>query len=521
VGWGSTPKIESFDHVVGQVLDYAILRLDTDGIIQTWNLGAERVKGYTAEEAIGRSFEMFYSEDDRRRGLPHSLLAEASEKGHVEHEGWRIRKDGSRFWGDVVITALHDESGQLTGYTKVTRDLSERHALEVTLRESEERLRLLVGQVVDYAIIGLDPDGVIQTWNLGAERVKGYTAEEAIGRNFSMFYPEDDRQAGLPMQLLDVARRTGRVEHTGWRLRKDGSRFWGDVVITALHDDTGKLTGFAKVTRDRTDLKSLEDAQDAFYASFNHDFRTPVTALKGFVDAIRDARDDDEREHLIERVEASADRLLGMVEGLVQFATHRAGTATLLLADIDIAQVVRSAVKNLPAHIEPGRVQVSDDVCIAQANGVAMHRVITNLLVNALKYSPLDTPVLVDFARPGSGKVRLAIRDEGRGIYPDDVATIFDEFVRGRLAENDGGSGLGLASVRELVDQMEGSVAIDSKVGVGTTVTVDLPSTPSIRPSAPTQRTTSSPPVSGPVVPPAPRARPGAPTSSPTGQSGG
>ena len=519
MGWGSTPEIESFDHVVGQVLDYAIIRLDTDGTIQTWNLGAERVKGYPAEEAIGRSFEMFYPEDDRRRGLPQKLLAEATEKGHVEHEGWRVRKDGSRFWGDVVITALHDDSGNLTGYTKVTRDLSERHALEVTLRESEERLRLLVGQVVDYAIIGLDPNGVIQTWNMGAERVKGYTAEEAIGRNFEMFYPEEDRQAGLPTQLLDVARTTGRVEHTGWRIRKDGSRFWGDVVITALHDDNGELTGFAKVTRDRTDLKSLEDAQDAFYAAFNHDFRTPVTALKGFVDAIRDAQDAEEREHLIERVEASADRLLGMVEGLVQFATHRAGTATLLLADIDIAQVVRSAVKNLPAHIGPGRVQISDDVAIARTNGVAMHRVVTNLLVNALKYSPHDSPVLVDFARPGAGMVRLAIHDEGRGIYPDDIDTIFDEFVRGRLAENDGGSGLGLASVRDLVDQMEGSVDIDSRVGVGTTVSVDLPSTPSLRPSAPTQRTTSEPPVSEAPGPPSPR--PGAPTSSPTGQSRG
>ena len=464
---------------------------------------------------------MFYPEEDRRSGLPHKLLAEAADTGRVEDEGWRIRKDGSRFWGDVVITALHDDAGDLTGYTKVTRDLTEKHELEVTLRESEERLRLLVGQVADYAIIGLDPQGVIQTWNLGAERLKGYTAEEAIGRSFAMFYPESDRQSGLPMKLLSSARETGRVEHTGWRLRKDGSRFWGDVVITALHDDAGNLTGYAKVTRDRTDLKSLEDAQDAFYAAFNHDFRTPITALKGFVDAIRDAADDDEREHLIERVEASADRLLGMVEGLVQFATHRAERATLMLADIDVAQVVRGAVQDLPAHIGPERVRVSDDVCIAQANGVAMHRVVTNLLVNALKYSPQDTPVLVDFSRPGAGTVRLAIRDEGRGIYPDDIDTIFDEFVRGRLAENDGGSGLGLASVRELVDQMEGSVAIDSKVGGGTTVTVDLPSTPSIRPSAPTQRTTSSPPVSGPVVPPSPRPRPGAPTSSPTGQSSG
>ena len=496
------------------MLDYAIIRLDPEGTIQTWNLGAERVKGYTAEEAIGHNFAMFYPEGDRRSGLPQKLLAEAAETGRVEHEGWRLRKDGSRFWGDVNITALHDDAGNLTGFTKVTRDLTERHELEVTLRASEERLRLLVGQVVDYAIIGLDPQGVIQSWNLGAERLKGYSAEEAIGRSFAMFYPEENRQAGLPMELLGVARETGRVEHTGWRVRKDGSRFWGDVVITALHDDAGNLIGYTKVTRDKTDLKSLEDAQDAFYAAFSHDFRTPITALKGFVDAIRDAADEDEREHLIERVESSADRLLGMVEGLVQFATHRAERATLLLADIDVAQVVRAAVRDFPDHIGPGRIQVADDVAIARANGVAMHRVVTNLLVNALKYSPPDSTVKVDFSRPRPGLVRIAISDEGRGIDPGDVDTIFDEFVRGRLAEDDGGTGLGLASVRELVGQMEGSVAIETKVGVGTTVTVDLPSPPALRPDAPSQRTASAPPASGgSVTPPAMRSRSGVSTS--------
>jgi PAS domain S-box-containing protein len=501
-------------------MDYAILRLDPEGIIQTWNLGAERVKGYTAEEAIGHSFTMFYPEAARRDGLPQKLLAEAAETGRVEHEGWRLRKDGSRFWGDVVITALHDEAGNLTGYTKVTRDLTEKHELEVTLRASEERLRLLIGQVVDYAIIGLDPQGVIQTWNLGAERLKGYTAEEAIGRSFAMFYPEENRRAGLPMHLLGVARETGRVEHTGWRVRKDGSRFWGDVVITALHDDRDNLIGFAKVTRDRTDRKSLEDAQDAFYAAFSHDFRTPITALKGFVDAIRDAADDAEREHLIERVEASADRLLGMVEGLVQFATHRAERATLLMADIDLVDVVRGVAQDLPDHIGPRRIRVSDGVAIARANSVAMHRVITNLLVNALKYSPPDTPVQVDFTRPRPGFLRIAISDHGRGIDPGDVDQIFDEFVRGRLAEDDGGTGLGLASVRELVDQQDGTVAIESKVGVGTTVTVDLPSTPALRPSAPTQRTASSPSASVPVAPRSRRSRPGA-ASSPTGHTAG
>ncbi len=354
-------------------------------------------------------------------------------------------------------------------------------------------MRLLVGQVADYAIIALDPQGIIETWNLGAERVKGYTADEAIGRSFAMFYTEEDRKAGLPLRLLTDARRTGRVEHSGWRVRKDGSRFWGDVVITALHDAKGRITGYAKVTRDRTDLKALEDAQDAFYATFNHDFRTPVTAIKGFVDAIRDA-DDATRSMLIDKVESSADRLMGMVEGLVEFATQRAGHASLVLADIDLAQVARSAVADLSRHYDPARVHVADTFALATANGVAMHRVVTNLVVNALKYSAPDSPVDIEFSRARAGHVRMTVTDEGRGIDPGDIGSIFDEFFRGRLAEEDGGSGLGLASVRELLHQQHGTVSIESEVGVGTTVTVELPSHATLRPPAPAQRSASPDP---------------------------
>ena len=459
---------------MAQVEDYAIIGLDPQGVIESWNLGAERVKGYTAEEAIGRSFSMFYPEEDRRRGLPLSLLLQARDDGRVEHMGWRVRKDGTRFWGDIVITAVHDAHGNHVGFTKVTRDLTEQHDLELRLRASEERFRLLVGQVQDYAIIALDPQGTIETWNLGAERVKGYTAEEAIGRSFSMFYTEEDRRRGLPLTLLAKARETGRVEHNGWRVRKDGTRFWGDVVITAIHDDHGQLTGYAKVTRDRTDLKALWDAQDAFYAAFTHDFRTPVAALMGYVDAIRDATDE-ERPDLIDRVETNAQRLLDMVGGLVEFATERASHSALLMDDINAVQVVRDAVHDLSPVLEPARVQVVGDVAMAKANVVALHRVVTNLVVNALKYSPGGTQVEVSFAHEGDRRVQVIVADKGRGIDPGDVATIFDEFNRGRLAEPDGGTGLGLASVRELVKQMRGTVDIQSEVGVGTTVTIDLP----------------------------------------------
>ena len=481
---------ERFRLLVGQVSDYAIIALDPQGAIETWNLGAERVKQYTAEEAIGRSFAMFYTEEDRRTGLPLKLLNAARENGRVEHTGWRVRKDGERFWADVVVTALHDSEGNLTGFAKVTRDLTEQHALEEELRSSEERLRLLVGQVSDYAIVGLDPQGTIETWNLGAERVKGYTADEAIGRSFAMFYTQDDRRAGLPFQLLTQARETGRAEQTGWRVRKDGSRFWGDVVITALHDQTGNITGYAKVTRDRTDIKALEDAQDAFYAAFSHDFRTPVAGLMGFVDALRDA-DAEDRAVLIDRVESSAERLLNMVEGLIEFASQRVGTAALLLADIDLVRVAHDAVRDLAPELEPQRVQIEDAVALAAANGVAMHRVITNLVVNALKYSPPGTPVEVSFDRAAPGLTSVSVIDHGRGIHPEDIETIVDEFARGRFAEEDGGTGLGLSSARDLVRQQNGTLSIESEVGVGTTVRVDLPSISASRPAAPTQRSPS------------------------------
>ncbi len=509
--------------LVGQVVDYAIIGLDAQGIIQSWNLGAERLQGYTVEEAVGRSFAMFYGEDDLRAGLPLALLVEARDQGRVEHSGWRIRKDGSRFWADAVITALHDDEGRLTGFAKVTRDLTEQHDLEDQLRSSEERLRLLVGQVVDYVIIALDPQGTIETWNLGAEKVKGYTADEAIGRSFAMFYNEEDRRSGLPFSLLAEARERGRVEHSGWRVRKDGSSFWGDVILTALHDDSGNLTGYAKVTRDRTDVKALADAQDAFFAVFNHDFRTPVTALKGFVEALRDVDDARLRDTLIDRAEANADRLLTMVEGLIEFASQRAVHASLRLDDIDIAQVARDVVRELAPALDPARVSIIDDVTLARANGVAMQRVLSNIVVNALKYSPAGSPVQVTFERPQPGHVQVSVSDRGRGIDAGDLDTIFAEFARGRLAEDDGGTGLGLASVRELVEQQHGRVSIESEVGVGTTVSVELRSPRTLRPEAPGQRvspsSSSSPPSPSDPSGASPAAPP--PVTSPSGQSSG
>jgi len=244
--------------LVESVRDYAIFALDPNGYILSWNPGAERFKGYTAAEVIGKHFSIFYPADKIAEGFPDYELREAARSGRFEDEGWRIRKDGSRFWANVVITALRGPTGELVGFAKVTRDLTGRREAEESLRLSEERFRLLVEVVKDYAIFMLDPTGHIATWNEGAQRIKGYTADEIIGTHFSIFYPPEKVAEGFPDYELREAARVGRFEDEGWRVRKDGTRFWANVVITALRNRSGDLIGFGKVTRDLTERRAAE-----------------------------------------------------------------------------------------------------------------------------------------------------------------------------------------------------------------------------------------------------------------------
>jgi PAS domain S-box-containing protein len=245
--------------LVESVQDYAIFALDPQGYILSWNPGAERFKGYTSDEIIGKHFSIFYPQERIATGFPEFELREAARTGRFEDEGWRIRKDGTRFWASVVITSLRDSTGTLVGYAKVTRDLTERRAAEEALRLSEERFRLLVQGVRDYAIFMLDPTGHVATWNEGAQRIKQYSADEIIGKHFSIFYPPERIAEKFPQYELKEAERTGHFEDEGWRIRKDGSRFWANVVITALRDSDGHLIGFSKVTRDLTERKAAEE----------------------------------------------------------------------------------------------------------------------------------------------------------------------------------------------------------------------------------------------------------------------
>jgi PAS domain S-box-containing protein len=260
-GRGLRHSEEEFAQLVAGVRDYAVFLLDREGNVLTWNSGAESIKGYEASEIIGSHFSCFYPPEAVSAGWPAHELEVAAATGGFEDEGWRIRKDGSRFWANVVITALRDQRGQTRGFLKITRDLTERKQNEERLRLSEERFRLLVEGVKDYAILMLGPAGNIATWNAGAERLYGYRGDEISGQHFSRFYPADAIQRGWPDLELRRARAEGQFEDQGWRIKKDGTQFWANVVITAMRHENGTLLGFSKVTRDLTAKKQAEETE--------------------------------------------------------------------------------------------------------------------------------------------------------------------------------------------------------------------------------------------------------------------
>ncbi len=258
------PAAARLELLVDAVTDYAIYLLDRDGVIRTWNAGAERIKGYRAAEVVGQHFSLFFTAEDKAAGVPDEILARASRTGQAEQEGWRIRKDGGRFWAASVVQPVRDARGRAVGFAKITRDITERRQAQQALYESERQFRLLVDAVKDCAIYMLDPSGIIVNWNPGAERLKGYSAAEVVGQHFSKFYTREDRMAGLPMRVLEAAARDGHYQAEGWRVRKDGGRFWAAVEVDAIRDEKDKLIGFAKVTRDITERQVAQQTLRRF-----------------------------------------------------------------------------------------------------------------------------------------------------------------------------------------------------------------------------------------------------------------
>ena len=485
--------------LVEAVTDYAIYMLDPSGVVTSWNAGAQRIKGYTPQEIVGHHFSRFYTEEDRAAGLPQKVLAAAAE-GKFEAEGWRVRKDGTRFWAHVVIDPIHNHAGELTGFAKVTRDLSERQKAQEALRHSEEQFRRLVQGVTDYAIYMLSPEGIVTNWNAGAERIKGYTPNEIIGRHFSHFYTQEDRLNGMPQRALETAVREGRFESEGQRVRKDGTRFWSHVIIDPIRSEEGELLGFAKITRDITERKqtqeSLERAREALFQSQKmdavgqltggvaHDFNNLLMAILGSLELLRKRLPDDPNlSRLVDNAMLGARRGATLTQRMLAFARRQ----DLDVRPLELPRLVAGMADLLASSLGPSAEIETDfpaglSAVVGDENQIEL--ALLNLCVNARDAMPEGGRIRIGAREetmaagnslsllPGH-YVCLSVTDSGEGMSPDTLSRATEPFFTTKGVGK--GTGLGLSMVHGMAEQMGGTLALRSCVDQGTTAEIWLP----------------------------------------------
>jgi PAS domain S-box-containing protein len=488
--------------LVGTTNDHAIVVLDVNGEVVTWNPGAQRFTGYEAHEIIGRHFSCFYRPEDIASGQPEQHLAIAAADGHYEDEGWRIRKDGGHYWASVVITTLRGDDGRLVGFGNVSRDITERKRGEETLRQSEERFRLLVSAVADYAIFLLEPNGTVASWNLGAEHLKGYRADEILGHHISQFYTEEDLRAGVPATALREAFEEGRWESEGWRVRKDGSRFWANVLLTSLRGADGSHRGYAKVTRDLTERKRNDDAlrgvlarereaaarlreldqmRSELVAVIAHDLRAPVGVIEHLAHRLGvewDTLSDDDKRDAFNRIGARAATLASLVDDVFDMVLIDAGRLEIAAIPFDVGAVVADAVADIAASTNPRPITMAvEPDARALGDPRRTWQVLSNLLSNAVKFSEPGTPIVVSVERR-DGEVLVAVADAGIGIAADQQHLLFQRFTRLSASSGSPGSGVGLFIAKSLVEVQHGRISVESTPGIGTTFRFRLPSAP-------------------------------------------
>ncbi|WP_345243932.1 PAS domain S-box protein [Nibrella saemangeumensis] len=514
-----TTNSDSFALLVQSLHEYAIFMLDTAGTITFSNPGAGPVYGYAPDDLIGKSILIFQpaQTSDQTKQAPE--LASALANGQYSEEGWQLRKDGRRFWASVLITPIYTEEQQLLGYSQVVRDLTRRKETEDALKQSEERYRLMVEAVRDYAIFMLDPQGHIVSWNEGAKRLKGYLAEEIIGKHFSAFYTPEDLAAGKPGRELEIAKATGKYEEEGWRLRKDSSLFWANVVITALFNAENKLIGFTKVTRDLTERRQAERALkeseerfrtlahelssantelgrankelEVFAYVASHDLQEPLRKIQAFGDILQNQFSEQltpEGTSLIQRMQSAASRMNTLIKDLLTYSRisreDQPFDAIALNRTVDgVLNDLETVIREKQADIQVGTLPTIN------GNELQLRQLFQNLLSNALKFAQPDqvpqisiksNPVpLKQLPVPLTGRkgewVAIDVTDNGIGFDTKYKDRIFQMFQRLHTRSEYPGTGIGLAICRKVAENHGGAIAVNSEPGHGTTFTVYVP----------------------------------------------
>ena len=484
-----------FRLLVEGVVDYAICMLDPNGIVTNWNAGAKRIKGYEAAEVIGRHFGMFYLPEDREAGMPARSLAAARENGKFEAEGWLLRKDGTKFLASDVIDAIY-EDGQLVGFAKITRDITERNKAADALKESERHFRLLVNGVTDYALYMLDPNGIVTNWNAGGLRIKGYSPEEIIGQHFSRFYSPADQAAGRPARALQLAVENDRYEEEGWRVRKDGTFFWASVVIDPIRDDDNKLLGFAKITRDISERREAQlnlekiqrqlaesqklDALGQLTGGVAHDFNNLLMVITGHVHMLKKIAGNDAKSlRAIQAIETATQRGASLTRQLLTFARRQSVNPQ----PIDLRDSIHSVREVLDTGLGSAvqlRINLDDGIWPVMVDPAELETALVNLIINARDAMPNGGSVSVrasnahiDNGTRKGDHVAIEVKDTGVGIPPDIMGKVFDPFFTTKPIGK--GTGLGLSQVHGFAHQAGGTVAVASELGKGTTFTVCLP----------------------------------------------
>jgi PAS domain S-box-containing protein len=485
---------QRFQLLIDSVTDYAIYMLDPDGTVVSWNSGARRFKGYEADEIIGRNFSAFFSEEDRSAGLPQRALETAAREGRFEAEGWRYRKDGTRFWANAVLDPIRGDDGELLGFAKITRDITERREAEQELYASEQRFRMLVQGVTDYAIYMLDTDGRVTNWNAGAQAIKGYSADEIVGQHFSRFYTAEDREREEPKRALETALREGKYEKEAERCRKDGTRFFAHVVIDPIYDDSGRHIGFAKITRDITKRRDaqqeLEDARAALFQAqklqalgeltggIAHDFNNLITVIRGSADLLRRGNlPEEKRLKYLNAIIDTADRASTLTSHLLAFGRRQSLNPEVIDLNLRLDAFAEMLDRMLGGRIGV-KLDLAPSVWPVEVDSAQLETALLNAAINARDAMESGGTLTISTRNVPNDKgdtVCVSLADTGEGMSHEVAERAFEPFFTTKDIGK--GTGLGLSQIHGFTAQAGGRAELSSRPGEGTTVSLFLPRT--------------------------------------------